>query len=102
MVSTPKWNEFPKYPAIVGVGALAIGVTIAWWTKGDITPLFETAEIRRGQLWRLVTSILPHLDILHLAFNLYWLGGIGHHFVLNYRHSVTVNLFCFLTVAYNT
>ncbi len=68
MARAPKWTDFPRYPVITITLALSIGVTLAWWAKVDISPLFETAEIRRGQLWRLVTSIFPHLDILHLAF----------------------------------
>jgi GlpG protein len=30
-----------------------------------------------GQLWRLITSTLPHVNFLHLAFNLYWLWVFG-------------------------
>ena len=71
------WTDIPKYPVIAGVSILAIGTTVAWWSKVDISPLFETAMIRRGQLWRLVTSALPHADILHLAFNLYWFWVFG-------------------------
>jgi hypothetical protein len=33
--------------------------------------------IRRGQLWRLTTSIFPHVGVLHLAFNIYWLWVFG-------------------------
>jgi GlpG protein len=30
-----------------------------------------------GQLWRLPASALPHLGLMHLAFNLYWLWALG-------------------------
>lgn len=77
MLRAPKWTEFPRYPVITGTAVLAVGFTVAWWAKVDISPLFDNAEIRRGQLWRLVTCIFPHLDILHLAFNVYWLWVFG-------------------------
>jgi membrane associated rhomboid family serine protease len=73
----PKWTEFPQYPVIAGTASLAIAVTIAWWSKLNVSPLFATAMIRRGELWRLVTSMFPHADILHLAFNIYWLWVFG-------------------------
>jgi membrane associated rhomboid family serine protease len=77
MRSAPSWKEFPKYPVIAGISIFAIGTTVAWWSKVDISPLFETAMIRRGQFWRLVANILPHTDILHLAFNIYWFWVFG-------------------------
>ncbi len=33
--------------------------------------------IRHGQLWRLLTSIFPHVSIMHLVFNIYWLWVFG-------------------------
>jgi GlpG protein len=88
--SLPRWKEIPHYPVISGITILAVGVTIAWWAGGNISPLFESAEIRRGQLWRFATSVLPHLDILHLAFNLYWLWALGTTVERVYGHFRTV------------
>jgi membrane associated rhomboid family serine protease len=57
---------------------LATGVTVASLAKlVDITPLVENGEIRRGEVWRLLTSALPHGDPLHLLFNLYWMWVFG-------------------------
>ena len=77
MLHAPKWTEIPKYPVITGVAILAGGATLAWWANLDVSFAFESAEIRRGQVWRLLTSILPHVDILHFAFNMYWLWVFG-------------------------
>jgi membrane associated rhomboid family serine protease len=100
MSGAPKWNDVPKYPVIAGVAILAIGITIAWWAKVDISPLFESAEIRRGQLWRLVTNIFPHLDILHLA--LYWLWVLGTVVERVYGHANTVLLLALFAVGSNS
>src|SRR5271166_5260619 len=72
-----KLRESLRYPIVAGTALLAIGTTLAWWAKIDISPLFETAMVRRGELWRLVTSIFPHAGILHLGFNVYWLWVFG-------------------------
>jgi membrane associated rhomboid family serine protease len=77
MRPVPKLSEVPRYPVITGTALLAVGVTLAWWAKVDVSPFFETAMIRRGELWRLFTSIFPHAGILHLAFNIYWLWVFG-------------------------
>lgn len=88
----PKWTEIPKYPVIAGTAALAIAATIAWWCKVNVSPLFATAMIRRGELWRLLTCILPHGDILHLAFNIYWFWIFGTAVEQVYGHLKTAAL----------
>ena len=54
----------------------AIAVTIWWWLGGDVTVL--TLDYRVwSEPWRLVTPVLPHIDVFHLFFNLYWLYVLG-------------------------
>jgi len=91
-MTTPKWTDFPKYPVIAGVSALAIAATVAWWAKVDVNVLFETADIRRGQLWRLFTSIFLHLDVLHLLFNIWWLWIFGTQVERVFGHAKTALL----------
>jgi membrane associated rhomboid family serine protease len=92
MRQPPKWTEFPKYPVTAGIGLLAIGVTIAWWAKFDISPLIESPMVRRGEIWRVVTSIFPHVSSLHLIFNLYWLWVFGTLVEGVYGHVKTLAL----------
>ena len=74
----PSVKELPRYPIVGGLALLAIGVTLAWWgERVDITPPRESPLMRQGQLWRLVTPILPHVNPMHLAFNVYWLWVFG-------------------------
>jgi membrane associated rhomboid family serine protease len=92
MRAAPKWTESLHDPVIAGTSVLAIAVTIAWWSKLDVSPLFETAMIRRGETWRLITNIFPHIDILHLAFNIYWLWVFGTLVEQVYGHLRTAAL----------
>jgi membrane associated rhomboid family serine protease len=101
MRQPPKWTEFLKYPVIAGTGLLAVGVTLAWWVKIDVSPLIESAMVRRGELWRLVTSIFPHLNALHLIFNLYWLWVFGTLVEEVYGHLKTAGLVLLLAVGPN-
>jgi membrane associated rhomboid family serine protease len=98
MRATPRWTEFLKYPIVSGTVVLAIAVTIAWSAKVNISPLFETAMIRRGELWRLLTSILPHAGFLHLAFNVYWLWVFGTLVEQQFGHLRTAALIALLAI----
>jgi membrane associated rhomboid family serine protease len=98
MRPAPKWTEFPRYPVIAGTAILAVSVTIAWWSKQNISPLFETAMIRRGELWRLLTAVLPHSSLLHLVFNIYWLWVFGTIIESVYGHFRTAALIAIFAV----
>ena len=98
MSPAPKWTEFSQYPVIAGAAILAVAVTIAWWSKVDVSPLFETAMIRRGELWRLITGIFPHANILHLAFNIYRLWVFGTVVERVYGHVTSAALIALFAV----
>ncbi len=73
----PSLAAFYKYPIIAAVGVGAIITTVANWTGWDCDPLLMDARAWDGQLWRLPGSALPHVGLMHLAFNLYWLWVLG-------------------------
>jgi membrane associated rhomboid family serine protease len=98
----PNWTEFPKYPVVALTAVLAVGITVAWWAKVDISPLFQNAEIRRGQLWRLLTSIFPHIDFFHLVFNVYWLWIFGTAVERVFGHVKIAGLFVLLALGSNS
>jgi membrane associated rhomboid family serine protease len=101
MRQAPKWTEFPHYPVIAGTALLAVGVTVASWAKMDVSPLVENAMVRRGELWRLVTSMFPHVGALHLIFNIYWLWVFGTLIEQVYGHIKTAALIILLAAGSN-
>lgn len=101
MRPAPKITELQRYPVVAGTALLAIGASALWWTKTDISPLFEDAMIRRGELWRLVTSIFPHAGLLHLLFNIYWLWVFGSLVEEVYGHLKTAALILLFAVVPN-
>jgi membrane associated rhomboid family serine protease len=60
-----------------GLCALALLATLAWWNQAEVSFLFSDARAFHGETWRLLTSCLPHVNLLHLVFNLYWIWVFG-------------------------
>src|SRR5262245_17208824 len=40
---------------------------------------YSYEKILDGAIWGLVTSVFVHMELWHLAFNLYWLWVLGSH-----------------------
>jgi membrane associated rhomboid family serine protease len=58
----------------------------------------EDGNVRRGELWRLVTSALPHGDLFHLMFNAYWIWAFGTLVEDVFGHVKTAALFVLLAL----
>ena len=86
----------PHYPVTGGVGLLALAATLLWWRGGDVSFLLENYLVWRWQPWRLFTSALPHVNLYHLIFNLYWLWVFGTLVEDVFGHWRTLVLMLFL------
>jgi len=88
-----------RCPVVLVTGVLAVGVSVLWWSGRDIGLLFDTPEAVRGEPWRLLTSALPHVNILHLVFNLYWLVFLGTAVETSFGSAKTLGLFALMAAA---
>ena len=69
--------QVPRFPIVAGLAAAAVGVTMASKCDVNVSALYDSPAIGRGEVWRLLTSILPHGGPFHLIFNVYWLWVFG-------------------------
>lgn len=77
------WARLRAAPVTTGVGVGAAAATLLWWSalrssslsQEEFRDLFWQPghEIWSGAWWTLVTSAFIHVDLMHLAFNLYWM-----------------------------
>ena len=73
-------RDLPRYPLTTLVAVSSVGATLAWWRDRDVGWMLMTTAGLSKQPWRPFTSTLLHADVLHLAFNVYWLWVFGSAF----------------------
>jgi GlpG protein len=92
MRESPPPTQLLRYPVVAVTAAAAIAASIAYWSERDVSFLFMDPHLSDGQLWRLATSVFPHVDVLHLVFNLYWLWVFGTAVETGFGHARTAGL----------
>lgn len=64
-------------PAVAILTVAAIAVFVADLAGKDTSVLVLDVRAFMGEPWRIVTTMLPHANALHLGFNLMWLVLLG-------------------------
>lgn len=87
-----------EVPVTAAVGVIATIVTAIWLLGGNIDWAFLDFRFWHGEPWRILTSVFPHVDPLHLFFNLYWLWKMGALVEIEYGSLRTAALYIFLGI----
>jgi len=66
-----------RYPVTVSTCLLAVAATATWWLGGNVDAYMMGPEFWNGEVWRPFTTTLPHVNAIHLVFNLYWIFRFG-------------------------
>lgn len=78
MLTPPPIQKALYFPVTSTTGVFAIAVTAMWWMGWPVDAVDMNGRVwEKWELWRALTATLPHRDIFHLAFNLYWLWTFG-------------------------
>lgn len=85
-----------RYPVNGLLAVAALIASIHFWTGGSIDGLVVNHRAFFFEPWRLLTSVLPHADLFHFAFNLYWLFLFGKLVERRLGRSATAILYAYL------
>ena len=78
MLAPPSLKNVLHYPVTAGLAAAAIVVTGSGWLGQSIDSFVMNERVWANfELWRALTCTLPHVNFVHLAFNLYWVWAFG-------------------------
>lgn len=73
----PPIRDVVRYPFTCVIALGAIIVSVNWWAQGHWADPFFIEQPIESKPWTLVTSTLPHVSAVHLAFNLVWWWSLG-------------------------
>ena len=74
----PPISRLGRYPVTGSIVILAVVTSVGWWTgRFPISRLEMSGSAWHGQPWLMVTSMLPHVNVIHLAFDVYWTWVLG-------------------------
>lgn len=71
-------------------------MVVLGFTGHDLDPLQLDVRAFEHEPWRLWTSALPHVDLLHLVFNVYWTWTFGARVERRYGSWRTLGLYLLL------
>ena len=87
MLAPPPLKNFLRYPITAGIEIMAVVVTAMWWMGQPIDWLVMDSRVfAKWEVWRALTATLPHVDLMHLIFNLYWIWTFGAVVEREYGH----------------
>jgi len=95
-------GEAARFPVTVMTAAVSIGITLAFWSGGDVSLVMMDPVTFHGEPWRVVTSIFPHGHVPHLLFNIMWLWIFGTYIERAFGHVATVALIIALAAVSST
>lgn len=72
MTLNPPLSDAPKFPVTLLIALAAIAASLRFWFGHTLTGFAPASGSILHEPWTLVTSILPHVNLIHLVFNLYW------------------------------
>ena len=77
MPMQPPLRDATRYPVASLIALASIAVSIWWWAGHGIDHLVPRTGWLVREPWTLLTSIFPHVNVLHLFFNLSWWWMLG-------------------------
>ncbi len=73
----PPLREAFRYPVTSLIALASIVISIRWWMGHGIDHLTPSSDSLLREPWTLLTSIFPHVNVVHLFFNLSWWWMLG-------------------------
>lgn len=98
MIRPVPLRELPRLPVTGALVIGTIGAAVLELTGRDLSALTLDVRAFETEPWRLFTSALPHVGVIHLAFNLYWIWTFGARVEERWGPARTLILYAALAV----